>query len=243
MKLISIPNDMTKFNIDDVEIDMNNLKFDAPKEKIKYYAFIFLRNIGSKFKLNFDNCSFEDKEEYLKLFLSSNIDVYIPLLSSTWIEILTSEIDNKMYLKSILTRDEIDLFIERNKEFINKIRRLINSLPFYAINRYGNKSEVPGIDEVDIIDDDEIKLINLYQLTEFDSFMLLFNTEDEVIPERKPGFYTLFSDKDNEYNMSRIMNNLPFFNIIMTLLGSAELQKSVANNFIDTITSKINKEV
>ena len=120
MKLISIPNDMSKFNIDDVEIDMNNLKFDAPKEKIKYYAFIFLRNIGSKFNLNFDNCSFEDKEEYLKLFLSSNIDVYIPLLSSTWIEILTSEIDNKMYLKSILTRDEIDLFIERNKEFINK---------------------------------------------------------------------------------------------------------------------------
>ena len=46
MKLISIPNDMSKFNIDDVEIDMNNLKFDAPKEKIKYYAFIFLRNIA-----------------------------------------------------------------------------------------------------------------------------------------------------------------------------------------------------
>ena len=217
--------------------------YDAPKEKIKYYKFIFLRNIGSKFDLIFDNCSFEDKEEYLKLFLTSNIDVYIPQLSSTWMEILTSEIDDHIYLDSILTRDEINLFIERNKEFINKIRRLINSLPFYAISRYGNRSEIPGMNEIDIIDDNEIKVMNLYQLTEYDSFVLLFNTEDEVIPERKPGYYTLFSDKDNEHNMSRIMDNLPFFNVIMTLLGPAELQKSVSNNFIDLITSKIDEEV
>jgi hypothetical protein len=235
MKLITIPDGLLNIDNKDIEIDMFNLKFDAPAEKLKYYAFVFLRNIGSKYNLNFDKCSYDDKEEYLKLFLTFDIDIYSPLLASSWVEILNHDIDNNIYLDSILSKDEINKFIENNIDLVNKVRRLINSLSLYSVNRYGNELNNISNEGIETIDDTEVKVVNLWQLTKYDSFILIFKTTDELPPELTPGNYTIFYDKNNSYNMNRIMENLPFFNILSTLLAPKEMQQSFSENFINKI--------
>lgn len=240
MNLLQIPIDIDKFNINsDDEIDMGNLHY-INIEKPLLCALICLRNTGTKLRLNFDNCSYEDKAEYLRLFLSSNIDVYLPQLSSTWIEILTYEIDSTIYMESILSKEEIEKFINENDNFINKVRRLINSLPYLALSKYINQNDAKlDMSGVPSIYDDEIKLMNLYQLTEYNSFILLL--DDKGKPERVGGYYHMFDEKSNEYNIYRLLDGLPFFNIITALLGTNEIQSSLSNEFLNKIEN--NKEV
>lgn len=241
-KIITIPDEISiAIKDNDVEVDMSDLRFDLSDEKKKLYAFIFLRNTGMNIKMNFDKCSFEDKSEYLRLFLTSNIEIRSSILTTTWIEILTSEIDDCMYLPSILDRKEIDTFIKNNMELINKIRRLINSLPFYSISRYED-GIIPGIEEIPVINDVDIKLVNFYQLTEIGTFVLLL--ESDPIPERSPGYYKeLFDDPNNEFYISQIMHNIPYFSIIETLFAPAEEQREFAKNFKGVFKSNIEEEV
>lgn len=233
-KLITIPCSLDK--IDDyskVSIDMSNLQFDCDNDKKKFYAFIFIRNTGIKSNLNFDKCSFYDKEEYIKMFLTLNIELKCSILASTWIEILSFD-DNDIYLPCILTKEEIKKFIDRNKKLIDSIHQFINSLPLYSIYKYINQFKINtnDINEFDICDNIDIKLINFYQLTEFDRFILLLNPNPPY--EHKPVLYKdLFDNRDNAYDLMCITNKLPYMNFINAIFSDKDCQ--------DNIISRIDK--
>ena len=133
---ITIPNDQNVLSTtDELVIDMSDLRFNCDTDKKKFYAFIYIRNTGLKAQLNFEKCSFEDKEEYLMMFMKSNIEIKCPILASTWIEIISFD-DSEIYLPSILDSNEIRKFINNNREFVNNIHQFINSLPIYAIYKF-----------------------------------------------------------------------------------------------------------
>lgn len=225
--MITIPYTLdTIKDLEDITIDMSDLRFDCPEDKKKFYAFIFIRNTGIKANLNFDKCSFEDKEEYLKMFLTSNIELKCPILASTWIEILLFD-NSELYLPSIFNKDDINKFIERNKNLIDNIHQFINSLPIYSIYLFSKTCNMDvGIDEIETTDNDDIKLINFYQLSEFKQFILLLNPSYE----HRPLFYTkIFDNKNNLYDFMRIMNNLPYMNLLNGMFANSECQTNLIN--------------
>jgi hypothetical protein len=240
MKCVIIPNEVP--TIDD-EVDMSNLNFDVPEEKKKKYALTFLRNIGTNPKLNFDNCSYEDKEEYLKLYLSTDIEISFKIFSDTWTNILTFYIDDNIYLDSILTKDEIIKFINNNKSFINKVRRLINSLPYYSMETYNTNGDYIDMSNVPFIEDDEIKIVNIYYLAGYNTFSLLLTEYDKSIEGQEPGYFSLFNDKDNQYYLHRIIENLPFYNILSLLFAPQEVQKDAITEFVKIVSQESEVQV
>lgn len=245
-RYLSIPYNTSEIKEDDI-FDMNNIIISDITHDISLqkYALLYIRNIGVKNDLSFEKCSFECKSEYLKLFLSTNINVDIPILASTWIEILSYACgisDRTLVQPSILTIDEIKLFIESNLEFVNKVRRLINSLTLYATYHHMIKNECEcDMSSIEFSDDTEIKIMNFYQLSAFPVFPLLM----EVMPpeERTPIYYKVtFDDSQNLYSMSRMMENLPLFQLLGMMFAPPEQQKSFVADIENSI-AEMNAEM
>lgn len=240
-KILTIPDDIDELiGSEDVSIDMSNLKFDIPDDKKKFYSFVFIRNSGIKPELNFDKCSFEDKEEYLLLFLTTEIELKCSILASTWIEIL-NHADGVVVLPSILTQEEIEKFVERNRDFVDRCRQFINSLPIYALYSFHQPTEDPmDFSEFEHTDYEDIKLTNFYQLAEVDNFILLL----EINPpdSHKPAFFdNLFNDMEKSYDMMRIMENLPYTNFLIAMFSDSQVQADILNRInghLETDTSK-----
>lgn len=235
MNLITIPCDIQKINPDD-KIDMSVLNINVDQDQKKRYAFIYLRNVGIKNELSFDKCSYNDKEEFLKGFLSMNINIDIPILASTWISVLMYNAgllnpDVNMY--SILSMDEIKLFNETNIDFINKVRRLINSLTLYAVVKYNSGIQICDTSNIEYTDDTEIKLTNLYQLAMYPAFT--FITEPMPPKERSLVYYTkLFDDVECSYSMMKLRKLIPMFELLSMLTAPNEMKSVFA--------AKINEE-
>lgn len=222
--LIKIPTDVEKiYGDEDLEIDMGNLEFSVDKDKQKISAFLFIRNIGIKKRLNFNNCSYNDIEEYLMLFLTKNIEINCDLLATTWLEIFLYDENEDLTLPSLLDKEEIKQFNEDHKIFIDGCRQFINSLPVYAIWSYcpsdGDRIDMSQFETTDF---DLLKLANFNQLIKYTHFLLLL----EAVPSEshKPAFFNNIFIKENEYELSVLMNNLPYLNMIITMFGGKEIQ-------------------
>lgn len=227
MNMIPIPCDINSIKEDDI-IDMSKLNFEASESQKKRYAFIYLRNVGFKNQLSFDQCSYNDKEEYLKTFLSANVNIEIEILASTWIEILIYNaglnIENLIF-PSILSLDEIKLFSRDNINFINKVRRLINSLTLYAVVQFNSHDQMFDTSTIEYTDDTEIKLTNLYQLAKYSAFTLI--TEPMPPAERSLIYYKqLFDNGENAYSLDRLTKLIPMFELLSILTAPQEYQKS-----------------
>lgn len=235
---VSIPVDTTLLCEDDI-LNMNDINFTGVPFEEKM-ALIYIRNIGLKNGLSFEQCSYERKCEYLKLFLTCNIHLDIPVLASTWIEILSFAADiydGKLYQPSIFTMDEIKQFVYENSGFINKVRQFINSISLYATIKYTREANLPIDDTVEYTDDDEIKIINIYQLAGYQIYSVI----DEANPpvERRPLYYTkIFDDCNNSYYIDRLINVYPLYQMLSILVAPPDEQKMM----VDSLKEFYNKE-
>lgn len=222
--LIKIPTDIEKiYGDEEFEIDMGNLEFPGEKNKQKISAFLFIRNIGIKKKLNFVNCSYDDIEEYLMIFLTKNIEIKCELLATTWLEILLYNENVELTLPSLLKKEEIKQFNEDHKYFIDYCKQFINSLPIYAIWSYcPSDEERIDMTQFGTTNFDLLKLTNFSQLIEYTHFLLLLDPNPTEL--HKPVFFTNIFNKENEYELSVLMNNLPYLNMIITMFGGKEMQ-------------------
>lgn len=231
MKDLLIPGFITSINeSDELVVDMSDIgDFPVPIDKQKLASFIFIRNSGIKMKLDFSKCSYEDKDEFLMLWMTSGIEVKSEELAISWIEILhNSDAINKY---SILDENEIKKFNSNHSEFISVIREFINSLPLYAISTF-HEEDKEGFDlsEFDVSEEDNISMCNFYQLTQFPSFNLLL--EENAQPKY---FKNIFNNFDNAFYLSKIMDNLPYIDFMLIMFGSPELQQEFINNLNDSL--------
>lgn len=227
MKSLILPFDIdeVKSNNDDFSINMSKFNFDIPKDQQKKASFIFLRNMGIKVDLDFSECSFEDKEEFLLLYLKEDIDVNAEILASTWIEILSAKDGGGVVLPSIFTSTEIEKFLKDNKDFVEELYSIINSLPVFSMCISSQNGTMFNTDDFKKNSYDGIKMTNFSKLSRYDEFSLLIDGSREAC------FYDrLFIN--NQY-MNEIDNNLPFRN----LLNALDLTTSDQNKFIDGINN------
>lgn len=218
-------------NIDSTEnilIDMSRLKFDVPLEKRKRAAFIFLRNANIRAELDFSQCSYQDKKEFLLLYLLEDIEVDADILTSTWIEILSSKDGGRVILPSILDINEIQIFIKENNDLIEELYQLINSLPIYALYCSPQNGSLFNTDDFKRTDYHRIKMANFYKLADNDEFTLLIDGNTE------PLFYEKIFIK-GEYYISKMMEKLPFTNILSLFTLSPEIQDDAIDKINDLL--------
>lgn len=117
--------DMSKFLNDDIYID------------VKTY-FVYLRNIDigtNSLTLFFDTCTYKRKEIFLLDYLTTDICIELKELSQTWFIILKTYFDHTPPIdlsKSILSQDEIYMFISKNYYFIQNVVSVLRSSYEYA---------------------------------------------------------------------------------------------------------------
>lgn len=221
MKQYSLPFDInTADHEEEMSIDMSSLNFDVPEDKQKRSAFVFLRNTGVKGVLDFSNCSYKDKEEYLRLFMEEDIDVNSDILCTTWIEILSAKDGGGVILPSILSGDEIQKFIDNNKDLLDKMYQLINSLPIYSMYCSPANGDVYNVDDFPKTDDHQVKITNFSKLSKYDPFALLIDGTT------RGKFYTKIFIK-NEPHIAQMMDRLPFLNLLTALFAPPEIHNEI----------------
>lgn len=218
-------------------IDMSVLNFPENIFNKEKAALLFLRNTGIKTNFDFTDCTYEQKETYLMLFMTGRrVDVAMPILASTWVRIL---IHNKFEstIESILTEEEISKFYEDHKDLINEIHRFLISIPLCAIDVFNNgrtKSNKEPINPGAVwmkTDYDEMNPFTLIQIFDFyDTIILAQNLEGSY----EPIFYTNYFESchDEHYPgfIKDLMNKFPYLSLLNVLYNDNE---DVINKFTD----------
>jgi hypothetical protein len=209
--------EMEQIQKDGALVNMSDLNFiNIPREQQKKTSLVFLKNTGFNVTLDFSSCSFEEKEEFLKLYLTEDISVSNHEFPSTWVKILNYAIGNRVDMPSIMDDDEIDKFMEINKDFLTDVFQLIISLPVYAMFRFILNDAAYDLSEFKKTDKNMVKC-NLYHLLDYDEFLYLYSFNSDI----EPLFYTeIFTLKNNE--LFDAIQKLPFMDVLYGLSTSPQ---------------------
>lgn len=198
--MISIPNNDLKSS--DI-IDMSKLNFNIENKKLA--SLIYIRNCGIKNKLDFSNCSYEDKEEFLLLYINKEIEIKAKEFADTWVSILMNESGGESFLND----DEINTFIKNNHDKIEMVFRFINSLSAYKILQMNTFfDEKINTDKMKITDYDELSVVNITTILKYhdDLFNIIHN------PNEVYYFKKLF----NNYLIDSVINEHSTFNEVFS---------------------------
>lgn len=212
----------------DNAVDMNQLKFPGITEgtAVRRAALLYIRNTGLQLPLAFDKCSFEEKEEFLLLYMRSNICVDIPVLVCTWLNILLYMRHIDPGLPNILTPDEMHIFVSNNSEFIKDMLRLALSLPIeamiYLTNNHKCSLNNMGDDPFEIEDYpkseyNEINFENFVNMTNQSIFIELI--EDDMDDIEPTNFVKYFTNTTGRIEW-KLHHNLPFISIMELALDT-----------------------
>lgn len=240
---------------DKVEIDIHDAKLPIADMKMKSKAiFTYLRNtniFSHQIKINFDNCTFEEKEAFLLLFMQAKYRIDLLTLKHTWIKILKKydKCDFEDY--SILTDEEIDKFIENNKDYISNLYQFIISIPIGSINLFNErfKNGMNANLEIDVneLEHSSFCDINIYSIIAMmyeESFIYLI-TENKL--GVKPLFYDEYFKVEDNWFLQKCIDLLPYFKLLEYMFVGEhsehlEVLKENIDEFLNTENPEENKE-
>ena len=188
-------------------VDVSNPMFPGiEKDKQLRTTLVFLRNTGFGVELDFTLCTYEEKRDYLLLYLKEKIDVKYKEFSDTWVKIIMESIGIENDRPSILADDEMARFLEENKEYISKVINFIYSLTLYAMDRYSLSNQAYDMKSFNTTDADDIGP-NICYVLEAPEIIMVYSIEDE------PMFYTkLFTIENNK--LFDAVQRLPFMSLL-----------------------------
>lgn len=203
------------YDIDDLEeisnngaiVNLDNINFNGiDKDQLIKTIYIYLRNTGfDNITLNFANTEYSFKEEFLKYYLMGNIEYEIQECNETWMKILGLYYNMDFPINSILTKDEIYIFIKNNEDYIHEITQFLCSLPIFPISKLNLENDekldlnMEKCDEL-ICNNSVIGIIkNIF-------FMDLFL----VMDFKEPVYYTKIFTEENNDLFEAILKYTPF---------------------------------
>lgn len=188
-------------------VDLSNPMFPGiEKDKQLRTTLVFLRNTGFEVELDFTLCTYEEKRDYLLLYLKEKIEVKYKEFSDTWVKIIMEAIGIENDRPSILTEDEMARFLEENKEYISKVINFIYSLTLYAMDRYSLSNQAYNMKSFNTTDVDDIGSNICYVLVA-PEIIMVYSIDDE------PMFYTkLFTIENNK--LFDVVQRLPFMSLL-----------------------------
>ena len=227
-QLLSLPLPLEK--IEEIKengaiIDMNDLHFPNTEDQVKT-AFVYLRNIGiaEKLDLLFNTCSYEQKIEFLKKYITVPYNVKNKEFVYTWIDILICGGHN-----GFLTEDELVRAREDLKDIGYKIYEFAYSLPLYAMYRFAMNDE----------SNDELFRIQDFEKDDYDKFganisNLVYHTDFILLVDNmgtyNPKFFTKYFTKENN-DLFEAMAATP---ILATLNALATSEDNICKQILET---------
>lgn len=195
-------------------VDMSLINFPTVlAEDQKRTAFIFLRNTGFDVKLDFSKCSYEDKEEFLKLYVLEDIECNNKEFSNTWIKILLSNIIEEYELenKSFLNKEELSNFIKRNIVLVDLLTTIIYSTPVFLLKKLASKDDI--IFDIEEDSNETIKNNLMFILQNKECNDIFINIDKQKYQQKD--FINIFTE--NNYKLFESINTL---DIAILLFGA-----------------------
>lgn len=171
-------------------VDMNSYKFDAiPDDEQLRTVFIFLRNTGFNVKLDFSNCDYASKRQYLLEYLYTKMDCKYTEFSHECVNIMYAiNLMDPPHKDAIFTDEERIKFINEDKDVVDNLYDLVISTILFLVS----KSKCFDID-MEHFEEKTTKIkINLVNIMKDDMIGPIVTFSD-----REPSFYKDIFNDDN----------------------------------------------
>ena len=235
MNKYSLPLESLPLNDNNAVIDMSDLNFPVEKEKQNRTSLLYIRNTGLSANFDFTNCSFDDKSDFLLLYLNNNrLNIDIPIIVMTWVNILTYNRFDP-HLDSILTKDEIKLFYDKNQKIINELHIFFVSIALCSINLYNYLNT--GKVDISEFPKNNFKGFNPYTLLQLFDYKPIIMLADSLNNTLKAEFYTYYFDINSEPYpnfINALVNKFPYYSLL-SIIMSKDLK--VINSFCENVES------
>lgn len=199
------------------KVDVSSPNFPGiEKDKQLRTTLVFLRNTGFDVELDFSNCTYEEKREYLLLYLQEKIEVKNKEFSDTWIKILMKYIGIDCSRPCFLNREELSTFISENEDYISHVVNFIYSLALYAMKRYALEDKAYNFADFESSDSDNISN-NICEIIKASEIIMIYSIDNT------PVFYNkAFTVENNK--LFNAIQHLPFMSLLFGL-GKYDLFK------------------
>ena len=187
------------------------------KDKQLRTTLVFLRNTGFDVKLDFSECTYEEKRTYLLLYLQEKIEIKYKEFSDTWTNIILQSLGFENNRSSILTKEEQSLFIKENNEYISHVVSFLYSLTLYAMYRYSLNGHAYNMEGFRKTDAEDISR-NICSVLEAPEIILVYSLDNEPV-----FFSKIFTVENNK--LFDAIQKLPFMSLLYGL-GKYNLSKA-----------------
>lgn len=210
-------------------VDMNNINFPNVDNQVNV-AFIFLRNTDYNVTLDFSNCSYDLKKDYLLKYLTESVEYKINSLINTWMAILCSSIGILLEDTGILTKEELQKFVDENIEIIGELLHLIISVPVYIVSRFNYQGTTISTGDIKT-NDSKLFNDNINYLFLHPAINIILETDTIFEPENYVKYFTNTNDK-----LFSALQGLPY---MAMLVGMVEKTPEEWENFLNEYKSVI----
>lgn len=188
-------NDMPTIVSDGAIVDMSNLHFPSvPEDKQIRTAFIFLRNTNFRnIQLDFSRCSSTMMVQYIKEYLTTDIQVKNEELSDIVLYTLANMLNVQIDLEPPIKNDLVLEIQGELADELKELKTLLASLPLYLMYRSKLNNKVYSLDTIKT---SALKYIgsNFLNLLRDNNIALIIQAINET-----PVFYTnIFTDTNND---------------------------------------------
>lgn len=205
-------------------IDMSNINFPNINNDIRV-SYIYLRNTDFNVELDFTKCNSEFKKQFVYFYLFGDIVYNIESMNNTWMDIMFSFNGCNDVITGILAEDEIQSFVEKNREKIEIVNKFLFSLLLFPIIRLKDyKFDTSDIETVDGKPFNE-NVYGIIRNNMFNTFLTLDGTNSPLI------FNDYFTEENNEL-FETIAKYTPYQALLYGLFNSSDDEWKL---FVDNI--------
>ena len=206
-------------------MDMSSISIEDSDEYSHFKkAFVYIRNTQMKAKFDFTKCNYKQKEAALLVFIKERINVSMPYLEVTWLDILSGH-DESFIPDAIMNLEEILKFRKEHSELIENLKCFIDNIPTLAMMHNPITKSLHIKEEFNEYQI-QFSLQNFIELTKYDFlFMLIDGSHEGTV-------FDAFDPSHPEYRFVSRLLEMPFTNIITSFSSSneeaiAELTKNI----------------
>lgn len=188
------------------EIDFSKNQLDYPT------SFVYLSNLGMRCNIDFSSIEKEQKFEIIKYYMESEVIVHIENLEKLVLQIYLQykDIQIEEFKSDILSSEEIEEFIAKNEDLLDKYDQVLSSIFFYMLLSFKTEEEKLELKKSSEINKNQnfigLNFVNLLKYSEFYIIFLMYSPKYSIYFE--PYFEKYMFEGYNLFNFLNTENNI-----------------------------------
>ena len=202
-------NDLLNFidnqdKIFDIDFSKNQLDYST--------SFVYLSNLGMRCNIDFSSIEKEQKFEIIKYYMESEVIVHIENLEKLVLQIYLQYkgIQIEEFKSDILSSEEIEEFITKNEDLLDRYDQVLSSIFFYMLLSFKTEEEKLEFKKSGEINKNQnfigLNFVNLLKYSEFYIIFLMSSPKYSIYFE--PYFEKYMFEGYNLFNFLNTENNI-----------------------------------